>query len=168
MTPSFCSNALARPSFLAQPPVSTTSSTRPTFLTIEFSLPATELLTPAAISITSMPSFIRVTTSDSANTLHWLVMVAGFFDLSESDDMPSRPHSRTRAIASKNLPVPAAQRSFITNSRTLPFSSSDITLQSCPPISTTVRTEGRIHCAPRAWQVISEMFSLAKGTLSLP
>ena len=72
------------------------------------------------------------------------------------------------AIASKNLPVPAAQRSFMANSMTFPFLSTDMTLQSCPPISTTVRTAGFSQCAPRAWQVISETFSLAKGTLSRP
>ena len=42
-------------------------------------------------------------------------------------------------MASKKRPVPAAQRSFIANSSTRPLSSTDITLQSWPPMSTTVR-----------------------------
>jgi hypothetical protein len=33
-------------------------------------------------------------------------------------------------------------------------------------MSITVRTDGIIHCAPLAWQVISETFSLVKETSS--
>ncbi len=71
-------------------------------------------------------------------------------------------------MASKKRPVPAAQRSFMANSSTRPLPSTDITLQSWPPMSTTVRTAGFNQCAPRAWQVISETLSLAKPTFKRP
>jgi hypothetical protein len=53
-------------------------------------------------------------------------------------------------MASKNRPVPAAQRSFIAKSATFPSSSMEIALQSCPPMSMTVLTAGDIQWAPRA------------------
>ena len=43
-----------------------------------------------------------------------------------------------------------------------------MTLQSWPPMSTTVRVLGAIQWAPFAWQEISETFSEAKSIWSRP
>ena len=48
-------------------------------------------------------------------------------------------NSNALAITSRKRPVPAAQRSFISNFRTSPSSERRAALQSCPPTSTTVR-----------------------------
>ncbi len=71
-------------------------------------------------------------------------------------------------MTSRNLPVPAAHFSFITKSFTRPVSSIDIALLSCPPISMTVRADGRMKFAPLAWQVISVICFCANGTLIRP
>ncbi len=59
--------------------------------------------------------------------------------------------------------------SFIRNSVTLPLSSQRMALQSWPPMSRMVRTVGPyMKFAPRAWQAISVMALLEKGTLTRP
>jgi hypothetical protein len=66
-------------------------------------------------------------------------------------------------------PVPAAHLSFIRNSFTFPFSSQRMILQSCPPMSSSVRTDGPyMKFAPRAWQAISVIALSAKGMLTRP
>ena len=51
-------------------------------------------------------------------------------------------HCRAVAMNSRNLPVPAAQRSFISNLATLPVGVRAMTLVSWPPMSRTVRASG--------------------------
>ena len=66
-------------------------------------------------------------------------------------------------------PVPAAHLSFIRNARTLPCSSQWMILQSCPPMSSSVRTDGPyMKLAPRAWHAISVMALSANGMFTRP
>ncbi len=54
------------------------------------------------------------------------------------------------AITSIDRPAPAAHLSFMTKLVTFPVSLQVMTLQSCPPISKTVRAEGNVQWAPLA------------------
>ncbi len=123
---------------------------------------------PAAISSIGLPSPTREITSDSANTVHCEVMGITFFAASESLENSGSSISKARAIASKKRPVPAAQRSFMAKFSTVPSVSTQMPFTSCPPMSIIARTLGSATCTPIAWQLISEMFSSANGTLLRP
>ena len=149
VTPSSFSSALSKPSFLEHPPVSVTSLFTPTRLTSELTRLATDLLIPEMMSGNGFSSLIRVITSDSAKTLHWLDMLIGLALMFAVEPMPSSPQVSTLAMTWKKRPVPAAQRSFISNWVTPPLSLRLIALQSCPPMSMMVRTVGQAQKAPR-------------------
>jgi hypothetical protein len=95
------------------------------------------------------------TTSDSANTVHIELISAG------DDDEPAAPtrspidSPSAVAITSMNRPVPAAHRSFISNLRTFPPSSSATAFVSWPPMSRIVRHPGSSRTAPRLAALIS-------------
>jgi hypothetical protein len=61
-------------------------------------------------------------TSDSANTVHMLLMLAGLRDARARPPNASVDTSNAFAVNSKNLPVPAAHLSFIKKFTTFPFS----------------------------------------------
>ena len=82
-------------------------------------------------------------TSLSAKTVHMLDIFAGLSEVRDRGPKLSRSTSRACAITSRNRPVPAAHFSFITKSFTRPVSSMDMALESCPPMSMTVRAEGK-------------------------
>lgn len=81
--------------------------------------------------------------------------------------IPERGISSARAMISRNRPVPAAHRSFITKSATKPLRT-EMILTSWPPMSITVSVPGKRNDAPRAWQVISVRGRAANGTLLRP
>ena len=60
----------------------------------------------------------------------------------ESSPTSSMGMDRRSAKTSMPRPVPAAHLSFMAKAVTFPFSSQRITLQSCPPMSSTLRTLG--------------------------
>jgi hypothetical protein len=93
---------------------------------------------PPAISRRLLPLAIRDVTSDSANTVHMLEILRSLSASSASLPNSSMSYPRVLAMISRNLPVPAAHRSFISNFFTLPFSNREMALLSCPPISKTV------------------------------
>src|SRR5512147_2146834 len=103
-----------------------------------------EYASPAVNSSTLDPVFMECTRSDSMNTVQHSPNLQGDpaqkARLSNSCLilMPSRS-----ACSSKNEPVPAAQALFISKSTTAPFARL-MNLESCPPISKMVSTEGSI------------------------
>ena len=82
------------------------------------------------------------TTSDSANTVHMLEMVTSWCHCSPWRDSSSIGICSVRAMASRKRPVPAAHLSFITKFCTVPSALRWMTLESCPPMSMTVRASG--------------------------
>jgi len=90
---------------------------------------------PRATSRRSAPCEMRDMTSDSANTVHMLFIFSARFANMASAANSSRVNPSAAAITSKNRPVPAAQRSFISNLHRRPLSSREIAFVSWPPIS---------------------------------
>ena len=77
---------------------------------------------------------------------------------------PGRLAMATPASTDRKLPVPAAHRSFMAKLTTLPWSSSEIALLSCPPMLMMVLISPNALAAataPMAFAVISLMFSSA-------
>ena len=157
-----------RPSFFAQPPVSVMLSVAPAFFAMTKQRFATAISMPAAISSVGLPSPTRVMTSDSAKTVHCAVMGMTFFAVRLRFENSGRLSSKAFAMASKKRPVPAEHLSFIAKFLTVPSVSMLMPLTSWPPMSMIARTFGSVTCTPMAWQLISEMFSSAKGTLLRP
>ena len=106
--------------------------------------------TPATTSGNGLPSASSPMISVSAKTTHTLLMIAGFLLWRPSSESFSQFISSRAATISRKRPVPAAQRSFISKSRTRPPSSRLMTLLSCPPISMMVRADGASQWTPRA------------------
>ena len=121
---------------------------------------------PRAISLRSAPFAIRDVTSDSANTVHMLLMVKSFLASSAARPNSSMENPRFFAIISMNLPVPAAQRSFISNFLTRPFLLRLMALLSCPPISSMVSASLKKACTPLAWAFISVTVSELSKSIS--
>ena len=113
-------------------------------------------------------SAMRDTTSDSAKTVHMLEMVSSCSQDRPMAAISSISSSRVRAISSRKRPVPAAHLSFMTKLVTFPSPSRQMTLLSWPPMSTMARAWGYSRWAPRAWQVISVTWPVAKGMLLRP
>ena len=103
----------------------------------------------------SAPWEMRDTTSDSAKTVHMLLIFSALFAESAAAENSSSVKPSTVAMTSRNRPVPAAHRSFISNLHKLPFSSSEIALVSCPPMSRTDPQSSEKKRAPRTKAVIS-------------
>src|SRR5680860_1445916 len=93
---------------------------------------------------------MRLTTSDSAKTVHWAFMGMDSLDLADISPNSWSETSRARLIASTKTPAPAAHFSFTAKSRTLPVSSIRIARASSAPTSMTVRASGINRYAPRA------------------
>ncbi len=93
---------------------------------------------------------MRLVASLSANTVHMLLIWMRFSAASAKLPNSSTGRCRARAMNSRNLPVPAAQRSFISNLATLPWGVMVMTLVSWPPMSRTVLVSGAKNLAPRA------------------
>jgi len=113
----------------------------------------------------------RETTSDSAKTVQVLLMRSPLAPPRRAR-RPSFPISSSGIssacdMISRNRPVPAAQRSFITKSLTKP-SRTEMILVSWPPMSMTVSVPGKRNEAPRAWQVISVSAAAANETFLRP
>ena len=123
---------------------------------------------PAAISSVGLPSPTRVMTSLSAKTVHCAVMGMTFLAVRLRFENSGRLISKALAMASKKRPVPAEHLSFMAKFLTVPSVSMLMPLTSWPPISIIARTLGSVTWTPMAWQLISEMFSSAKGTLLRP
>ncbi|SWC22768.1 Uncharacterised protein [Klebsiella pneumoniae] len=86
-------------------------------------LRAIALITPARIASGATPAERRLIASDSANTVHILVMACGVtFSVMLSSCSTLVPS--VREITSRKRPVPAAHLSFIRKSHRLPSSSS--------------------------------------------
>ena len=94
-------------------------------------------------------------TSDSANTVQ--VLLTTTFSVLRASYSPicSTLSSSTRAMLSMKRPVPAAHLSFMKKHWTAPFSSMEMALQSCPPMSRMVRAVGKRKWTPLLWQLIS-------------
>lgn len=120
------------------------------------------------MSLSVWLSAISEMTSDSAKTVHMLDMVSSLSHVRPRRLISAMSSSSVRAIISRKRPVPAAHLSFIMKPVTWPVSSRLMILLSCPPMSMIVRTAGFRKCAPRAWQVISVLVSVAKGMLFRP
>ena len=136
--------------FFATPPTMTTLSFIPTLFASAATLPATEIWIPAIISSLLTPADKCEITSDSANTVHVLLILTGDFDVIEISPNIETSVSNTPAITSKNLPVPAAHLSFMTKLDKFPFLSNKSAFISCPPISITVPTSGTRKFTPLA------------------
>ena len=81
-------------------------------------------------------------TSDSAKTVHMLEMVSSPYPtLARAAHLVHVQFQRPRHHFQK-MSVPAAHLSFMTKLLTRPPSERQMTLLSCPPISTMVRAEG--------------------------
>ena len=82
----------------------------------------------------------------SFNIFFAIIAVIGitFFACSDSFENSDRDTSNALAIASKNLPVPAAHLSFMAKFFTVPSVSIAIPLTSCPPISIIDLTLGSV------------------------
>ena len=107
-------------------------------------------------------------TSLSAKTVHCAVMGMTFFAVRLRFEKSGRLSSNAFAIASKKRPVPAEHLSFIAKFFTVPSVSMLMPFTSWPPMSIIARTFGSVTWTPIAWQLISEMFSSANGTLFRP
>ena len=136
------------PLFFATPPLIATWGLYPTRAARPDTFFATEAWMPARMSSTFSSEDNREITSDSANTAQVLLMDTGFWDFSESLPISSTCTSRTRDMASRNLPVPAAHLSFIIKFSRFPLSSRSSALASCPPMSITVQTRGHRNRIP--------------------
>ena len=93
-------------------------------------------------------------TSLSAKTVQVELMARFLVDWAPSAPSSSTFTSSTRAITSRNRPVPAAHLSFMTKLVITPFSIWR-TFTSWPPMSMTVCTSGNRKLAPLAWQLSS-------------
>jgi len=122
----------------------------------------------AAMSSSGTVSFRCWITSACAQTVQAEARVTGLFDFAESAPRSASSTPSTFAITSRKRPVPEAHLSLVMNFTMFPASSSFTALQSCPPMSMTVRAVGTSHCAPLPWQAISETASLMKVILSRP
>ena len=120
------------------------------------------------MSAMGVSSATRLTTSLSAKTVHMFEIFTSRFHSRPTRQNSSIESSMARAVASRKRPVPAAHLSFMTKLSTPPASSRWMTLESCPPMSMTVRASGARKCAPRAWQVISVMAESMSGMASRP
>ena len=142
------------PGTRATPPVKMTgSSTRPPTMAVVRR--AMEAWTPAAMASDELPEANRPTISVSAKTAQVLLMGAAPVAPATNRPRLGKSTPSLAATSSRKRPVPAAQRSFITKSRTRPAWLSQMTLLSWPPMSTMVSASGRTWRTPRAWQVIS-------------
>ena len=110
--------------------------------------------TPETISSRAFHSPTRLRISVSAMTTQSESIVSERSAVTASSPKSFSVRPRAWAIFSTKLPVPAAQRSFMTN-RSTRLSFTFITLLSCPPISMIVRVPGSKNLAPRAKAVIS-------------
>ena len=140
--------------FCAQPPVKQMSPSSETRERRFAARCATESSRPRQIEFLSAPLASRPMTSDSAKTVHMLLM--GWSSVSSGMLQKSASlQPRWTAMFWRKRPVPAAHLSFMRKSSTLPFSSILMTFESWPPMSSTVVASGARRRAPAAWQVIS-------------
>ena len=111
------------------------------------------------------PFAAQDSTSDSANTVHVVLIFTGFCARSAVSPSSSRGISSAKAAACRKRPVPAAHLSFMQKSITSPSGRTRIALVSCPPMSSTVFVPANMFAAPRAWQLISVTCASPKVTL---
>ena len=109
---------------------------------------------PLMISRLSVSRDSWLMTSLSAKTVQVELMDTFLVDCAPSVPRSSTFTSSTRAITSRNRPVPAAHLSFMTKLVMTPFSIWS-TFTSWPPMSMTVWTSGKRKLAPLAWQLSS-------------
>ena len=105
-------------------------------------------------------------TSLSAKTVQVELMPTYLVDWAPRVPRSSTSTSSTRAITSRNRPVPAAHLSFIWKLVITPFSTR-MTFTSWPPMSITVRTSGKRKPAPLAWQLSSLIWLSANSSREL-
>ena len=87
-------------------------------------------------------AWMRLTTSDSANTVHWAFIGMLSAESSEALAKSASSMSRARLMASTNAPAPAAHFSLMAKSTTFPLSPSLIARASSAPTSMTVLAAG--------------------------
>src|ERR1035437_8539025 len=122
----------------------------------------------ASTSFLGQPLRSKPTASVLANTTQVLLTGGGSFSTSK-DRSPicSKGTDSRSANTSIPRPVPAAHLSFIKKAETLPFSSQRMALQSCPPMSRTVR-EGHVDPAVTGPHDVPEAVWGQAGTLECP
>src|SRR6056297_156506 len=166
--PSNFSRVETTPLFLATPPVINTSFSGLT----EFASIATRLamaiLIPAPIFSMGSPEFKYLMTSACAHTVHVEESVIGDLDFPDSGPSSLISSPKTFAMTSRKRPVPDAHLSLAAKRSTWPSEFNFMALQSWPPISITVRADGRSQRAPLPWQEISDTALSANSIFSRP
>ena len=168
LSPAFSSTLLNTPTFLPIPPVTTNFSSIPTRFKRAMTRLEMASCRPAKISALDVPFFSKAIASDLANTAQMVLKGIFWVDSREIGPILFSGSCKISAMISINLPVPPAHLSFMIKLVTLPFSSTRIPLQSCPPMSRIVATPGTKRYAPLAWQDISVILAWAKGTITRP
>ncbi len=141
--------------FLVTPPVKVTSGSMPARRSSDIDLEAMATCTPITTSSMRRPLASQPRISDSANTVHVVVIFTGFFAVWASGPRSPSGISRASEAAPRNRPVPAAHLSFMLKSMTWPSAPTLIAFVSWPPMSRTLLVFGNRWTAPRPWQEIS-------------
>jgi hypothetical protein len=133
----------------ATPPVNVTSSSMPTLRNRPAERVAIDWCTPSRMSSIFLPLPNHDSTSDSAKTVHVVLILTGLSPFKAVGPSSASGISRALEAAPRKRPVPAAHLSFMQKSTISPLLETRMALVSWPPMSTTVRVSGNMWTAPR-------------------